>query len=360
MRIDDIVEQLRAVVPANTDLFSATTDCALTNVSGTVTVDTSPAAHGLLVGDKFSISGALAPYAVQSLTLTAGTVVGITTSDHDLTEGWQETISIQGATESEYNGTFTLSRVPNRRTFEYTITTTPSSPATGTIEMVDPFSSSYTGVHTVAAVDSTTAFSYTINADPQSPAVGSPKLNTAPRISGAVNEERIRASYTQQSDNNYWLLVTAGETTTSRNRAIESDAVDTLTVADLMRVRQTETISIFCLAPARSTIAARQVIDKIDSEVKPAIIKSLLGYKPKTVYYDNSWCLLVPTGDGFADYDTATYVHRFDFERVIDLVSQDGVSPSQTKAWRDTQLSWLNDYKVSVMQSEIDMDDEPL
>ena len=226
--------------------------------------------------------------------------------------------------------------------------------------MIDPFSSAYTGVHTVASVASTTEFTYLINADPQSPALGSPTLNTAPRISGAVNEERVKAAYTQQPDDSFWLLVTVGETTTSRNRAIESDAIETLTNSDLMRVRQIETLSVFCLAPARSTIAAREVLDTIDSEVKPAILKALLGYHPKTVYYDNNWCMLIPSGDGFADYDTATYVHRFDFERAIDLVVEDGVSPSPTKAWRDTQLSWLNDYGVTVATNEIDMDDEPL
>jgi hypothetical protein len=360
MRMDDIIDQLRAVVPSCTDLFSSVKNCVITSAAGVVTVDTSPLEHGLTVGKKFSISDALAPYAVSSLTLTGSTVVAVTTSDHDLTEGWQEVILVEGAVETGYNGTQTLTRVPNRRTFEYEITTTPSSPATGTIKMVDPLSSSYTGVHEVDTVVSDTAFTYAVDADPQSPALGSPRLHTAPRISGAVTEDRMRQAYTKQPEDDFWLVVTTGETTTSRNRAIESDAIETLTDADLMKVRQIETISIFCLAPAKSSIAARSVVDKIDSEVKPAILKALLGYKPKSVYFETNWCMLVPSGDGFADYDSATYVHRFDFERSIDLVRQDGVSPAPTKAWRDTQLSWLNDYKESVMESDIDMDDVPL
>jgi len=360
MYMADIISQLRKVVPGITDLFTRSNDCTITSAANVATVTTATD-HNLNQGDVFSISGALTPYKVVSLVRTGNVVRGTTAEDHDLTEGWQESISISGASPAEYNGIKELTRVPNRRSFEYTIDDSVSSPATGSdITMVDPLSSAYTGEHTVASVVSPTEFTYAVQGNPDSPALGSPKLQTEARISGAVTQERMTEAYTKQAPNEFWLMVVAGDTLTSRNRAIETDAIETLTAADLMKVRQVETVAVYCLCPAADEIAARSVRDQIEAEVKPALLSALLGYTPESVYFDNNWCMLIPSGDGFADYTTATYVHRFEFERSIDLLKEDGISISPTKAWRDTQIQYLNEHNETIMQSDIDMDDEPL
>jgi len=62
----------------------------------------------------------------------SGTTATVTTSaDHNLQKGLS--VIIAGANEGDYNGTFVVETVPTNTTFTYTVTGTPSTPATGTI-----------------------------------------------------------------------------------------------------------------------------------------------------------------------------------------------------------------------------------
>lgn len=73
--------------------------------------------------------------AAQSITVTTLTRSGtaataVTASDHKISSGMS--IVIAGANETDYNGTFTVT-VTDTDTFEYTVSGSPSTPATGTI-----------------------------------------------------------------------------------------------------------------------------------------------------------------------------------------------------------------------------------
>jgi len=67
---------------------------------------------------------------VNSLTRIGSVATGQTVSDHNLASG--VSITISGAIETEYNGTFTIT-VTGPDSFTYEITGTPTTPATGTI-----------------------------------------------------------------------------------------------------------------------------------------------------------------------------------------------------------------------------------
>lgn len=67
---------------------------------------------------------------IITLEKSGETAIATTNSNHFLADGIDVTIS--GATETEYNGTFTID-VTSEKTFTYDITGTPTSPATGTI-----------------------------------------------------------------------------------------------------------------------------------------------------------------------------------------------------------------------------------
>lgn len=68
---------------------------------------------------------------ITSLTRSGSVVTAVLPSEHDLATGIEITVS--GATEPEYNGTYSVV-VTSTTTFQYTITGTPSSPATGSPE----------------------------------------------------------------------------------------------------------------------------------------------------------------------------------------------------------------------------------
>lgn len=80
-----------------------------------------------------SLAGAI--IAVESLSITSltrsgSTVTATTSTAHNLATGI--TVTISGAVETEYNGSFEIT-VLGETTFSYEITTTPTTPATGTI-----------------------------------------------------------------------------------------------------------------------------------------------------------------------------------------------------------------------------------
>ena len=71
-----------------------------------------------------------AAQAVSSITRSASTATVTTASAHGFTTG--QSVTIAGATQAEYNGTFTIT-VTGASTFTYTVTGTPATSATGTI-----------------------------------------------------------------------------------------------------------------------------------------------------------------------------------------------------------------------------------
>lgn len=75
---------------------------------------------------------------VTSLTRSGSTVTGITANDYEFGTG--QTITIAGAVEIDYNGAQEII-VTAADTFTYEITTTPTSPATGTIIATDDLAS---------------------------------------------------------------------------------------------------------------------------------------------------------------------------------------------------------------------------
>lgn len=75
---------------------------------------------------------------VTSLTRSGSTVTAITASAHEY--GSTQTPVIAGAVETDYNGTKSITVVDDT-TFTYEITTTPTSPATGTITSTDDMAS---------------------------------------------------------------------------------------------------------------------------------------------------------------------------------------------------------------------------
>lgn len=66
---------------------------------------------------------------IKSITRSGTTATATVTAGHMFVEG--ETVTISGATQTEYNGSFAISGV-TRTTFQFTVTGTPATPATGT------------------------------------------------------------------------------------------------------------------------------------------------------------------------------------------------------------------------------------
>lgn len=96
-------------IPISTQLQDADSNQYLTTASATITATT---------------------VSITSVTRSGSTVTVTTTSDHEFASGMSVTIA--GANETEYNGAQDIT-VTAADVFTYTISTTPASPATGTV-----------------------------------------------------------------------------------------------------------------------------------------------------------------------------------------------------------------------------------
>jgi len=121
VRASDIVNQLSVLLPQLTNKF--TTDVAAKSISrsGTVMTAVCNDKHKLQPGQAFAIVGTDVPIPIASITKSGNLATLITTTDHDLTNLIAKTIRITGATEAQFNGTFTTVNIINRRTISFTV-----------------------------------------------------------------------------------------------------------------------------------------------------------------------------------------------------------------------------------------------
>lgn len=361
MRAQDIVNHIATYLPETVDDFTNNSDISmLTSVGSTVTAVTSTV-HGLAVGDKVNITGASTP--IEAVTITrSGMLASLeTATDHDFTEFNGATIVIQGAVEPEFNGTFDILGVPNRRNVTFKIDDSGPLTATGSPLVLNGANifNSYNGLREVTAVPSATSFEYQLSvASLYSPALGSPIARSNPRISAAVDFESLMSAYTKQGVGDAWLFVVLADSVASKNRNIDIDAVDNIQQGNYFNQRLIQTIQFFVFLPTSAEIAGRQARDRCEELLNP-ICSSVLGVRfPSLVENDNNPLMI--TGHGAQAYNSAFYVHQYAFEATLQLGPSDIFVPRGDVAFRDLEFTTGLQVGTETFDTFVDLDEEPL
>lgn len=337
MRASDIVTTLKGSIPRFTDLFSTILEVgSLTQVAGIATAITATP-HGRKDGDVVTVLGSLVPNAIASLSQVDGIGTAVTGTSHDLSEGEQETVTISGATEASYNGTFPLLGVQSRTTFTFKIDDGAPATASGAPILEEDLDFGYNGFFTVTVVDETT-FTYPVSAALISPAAGTIAIHANTRISRASNSQRAFAAYTEQTDQtDLWMYVVLGPRRSNKSRESNTDSIKDTRDTDDPRQLFISTFSLIVFSPMRDSVSAAEPRDGMQ-EVYGALLRSLLGLS-----FDED----LPSGDehnvAFVDDDeertegeVSAYVHRFTFEQVTWLDRCDVADETRTVAWRDS------------------------
>lgn len=354
MKILDIVNQLRLVLPKYTDLFSNTVNISNSVVtSGSATFTTS-ADHDLLTGDAITIVDSTTQTPIVSASQD-GLVFTFTTGiDHDLTENWHETIALSGFSDTDWNDSFTLLNSPNRRTF--TVRSTNTLPVISGGEFLNENRvDGINGYHEVTKIDNTT---FSIEGDFLAANYIPGYFYTFTRIDGTVNFERALEQYTEFSANEYYIFVVPRDSEVSKDRSIYSDAVSTPTNGTDIRLRLIGGFNVFIFADASEDMMALQNIDTISHDLLRPILKTLHGARFDSGLTDDTSFRSILTGHGQAFYDKTTYVHVFNFEVVADIIEDDAVEIGDTRAYRDTNYTQV--IGTQDMTTIIDHDDDPL
>lgn len=360
MRASDVVNQLAVYLPALVDDF--TDSVAITSLarSGTTVTAETAAPHGLAANKAVNVTGALTP--IPCAITRSGIVATLVTDiDHDLTENAGFDVQIEGATEAEFNGTFTLLRVLNRRTITFQVADAGPVVATGSPVLLNGASplQQYNGLRNVTSIPTSTSFTYEIaDATLPTPASGAPVAKTTPRISSAVDFERLLDSYTKQSTDKAWLFVVLGDGVVSKNRAIDTDATDNIQAGHYFNQRIVQSVSFFVFLPTSGELTGRTARDRCEELLGP-ICRSVLGVRfPSLVENTNNPLMLV--GHGLQAYNSAFYVHQYTFEATLQLGPSDVFVPSDDVAFRDIDLTLGLDVGAETFNTIINLDDEPL
>lgn len=364
MRSKDIINQLTGKLTSLVDDFTSNISAlSLSRAGTTVTVQTD-GSHDLAVNDVVNIVGAKTPITILSIDRVGIVATLVTSTAHDITKSLGfENVEIEGANETEFNGTFKLLEVPNRMSIKFEVDDSGPTSATGSPLLIngENIFRTYNGLQKVITVQ-TTSFKYTISDNTLfTPPRGTIIVKKSPRISASVNYDRAVESYTKQDDGNMWLFVVMGDGTAQKNRNITIDSTDNIQTSQFFNQRINQIFDLYVFIHTTNEIAARQARDRAEELLLP-ICQSILLTKIDTLLTNKFQNPIQFNNHGFNQYTNVFYVHRYTFESTLQMSFEDTAGVEADVAFRDIDLStFLNigtDEKD--LQSFIDLDDEPL
>ena len=365
MKAEEVVALLQANIPPLNSSFSTNVSVvSIENLSGNIATVTTSTDHNLSIGNIFSISGAQSNIVID--TLTRNGIVGtlVTDEDHDITNGLK-TIEISGAIEPNFNGTFTIQNVDNRRTIRFLMDDSGATIGTGAPLLINGQSvfRGYNGVYPVASVIDSTQFTYVLESSGLEPATGTIVMSNKIRISAGGTIERLVEGYTKKPDKNNWMFVVLNDVIGNKSRRIQSDAVNNLNrgqQGEGFRQQIFQSFSVYVLIPTSQDFTARKARDESE-DIFENICQSILFYR-----FDSGLAAtgfngsLAFTNHGIFAYNAAYYIHQYVFEQVVDLTFLDTVGYDEDVAFRDISLIMNQSTGNETFTAEINLDEAPL
>lgn len=353
MKLADVINQFRKILPKYTDYFSAQLTPSDIAVTASKAVFTFGAAHNLKDGANITVSNVDLLTPITSITQDGYIFTVETGTSHDLTLNYQDTVTFSGFTDSAWNTTFKLIGVPNRTSLQIQSGLTLPSLA-GSERLLEQRASGVNGRWkiTVTAVD---VFEISGNFEVGEYIGG--KVGTEVRISGAVDIERAMDQYTAQNLTDFWGFIVGHTVTASKDRNTLSDATATKTSSDNMHLRLIDGFTFFIIKNTGQDIAALEAVDICRHELQLPILKSVYGFRFETGLTGSADFRTVLTGHSIFAYDRATIVYAYDFETPYDLTEQDTVEDTDSVAFRD--IDYHQEEGKQELTVKIPLDDEP-
>jgi hypothetical protein len=360
MRLLDVVGQLQLILPKHTDKLSTTLVISSITVSSNVATIITSSVHGLTTGQAVTLSNVQSRTAISGVSQSGNVFTFTTSVDHDLTSTWPDhaTVELSGFTDSAWNNSFTLTDVPNRRTFK--VQSTNTLPTLNTNEVLLEVRIDGVNGRFSATVSNTTTF--TISGTFNDGVYVGGTVSSAVRVAGAVDIERAIDQYTEQNVQDLWAFVVMNDAETSKDRHTFSDATATKTTGQDMRLRLLDGFTITFVANVSTDIAAQLNIDIMRHDLLLPVLQSVYGARFDTGLSGNADFRTVLTGHGISLYNRAVLAYTYSFETVMDLTNDDAVIDQDTRAFRDINYTELigGDDTTDMTILPIDLDDEPL
>lgn len=359
MKTQEIINQLQSVLPRITDLFT-TTILAINIIPSTTTATVeTPVPHGFSPGNVIVISGAFAPVVITDITRNATIAKATTATPHDLTDNFFDNVTISGANESEFNGTFPFLNQKNRANFTFSVPDSGATIGTGSILLEDPGDPfGYNGLKTIVSVPIPTKFTYTLPQPLTEAATGTILIHSGLRVTGSATIDRALEIYTKQNIDELWAFVVLDDAFVSKDRTARNDAVSAAGAGADRRQQLIQSASVYIFSKSTQNLSGRSIRDQM-VDVRKFLLKSLVGVKFNSDLNSQNGLGLFFVSDGIEIYDRATYVHRFEFQLLTDITNEDTVDPDFNVAFRDISLTMSTNLGTGKLLADIDLDDDP-
>jgi len=345
MKALDAVKQLQLTLPQMTNLFSDELSVLGITVSGNIAT-VNCVGHGLSAGNVFSITGASTLLPITSFTRNGDIGIIETVTNHDIIKDEVQIkaegrikITTEGATQSEFNGEFDLFDRPNRTHLEIKMEDSGPLSATGNPVLVNGTAYGFNGTFNVASVIDADNFTYELPSDDvPGPAGGTILLRKSHRIRRVVNFDRSFSSYTKQEENKLWMFVAIGDNFASKDRHTQSDALAVLGRTNDFRQQVVFPLDLYVYVPTSNSLSGASARDLME-DVFPMICKSLIGKKFDSYLASKDQNNIVFSTHGTIAYDTAKYVHQFQFQTTADIQFEDSVGYDFSVAFLDVSIT---------------------
>lgn len=362
---NDIVFHLQKYLPSVSTRFS--TQITGTAVASGTTVTVSAVAHGLSINDPIVVSGGVFENLLVSVVDNGdGTVRFETDQEHDLTEPQfyadPTEITLNGF-GNVWDGTHEIVAVPNRKFFEINFPVGETVvPVLGTGLLIEPRSAGILGDQVVATVPDVDTFTFEVTDVPSLP-VGTIQgfsASSRMRIFGAADFQRAQDLYNKQAQGEYALFVIMSDVTISKDRNTSNDAIGAFAAQNFQKQTNLNNFSTVIFIPTKDDIAGNDAQQAAYGELYSALLSVLYGFQ----FEDTETALTyvtVSAGHGAGEYNTAYYVHVYDWQRpdVVSAVQGFNLDPDVAFRDIDATLTNFNDPEAP-LSFGANLDDEPI
>ena len=359
MRLADVTRQLQLLLPRYTDLFSDVLDISGIVATANEATITTTAIHELSDGDAVVLSNVGTNTSITAVSRDGLIFTFTTGSDHDITfdSPDHENATLDGFTDDDWNNSFRIVEVPNRRTFK--VQSTLDLPVLNGNEILQEVRSDGVNGRYSATVVSPTVF--TINGTFLASNYSGGKVSARVRVAGSVTFERAQEQYTEQKIIDIWAFVVMADVQASKDRSTKNDSEASMPTGTEMRQHVMDGFEIFIFQNVTNDMAATDAIDIARHDLFLPISKSVYG-----AFFDSGLSgatdfRTVFVSQGFVNYSKSVLVYSYQFQTLYDLTDGDTVEPSDTRAYRDV-LSTQNigEDDTTDMTVTVDLDDTPL
>jgi len=367
MKARDIVTRLKTQLPLLTDRFTDKKTILSITAAGTTATVTTSTDHGLSIGKQAVVAGANAAVTISTITRVATVATVVTSIDHDLTitDGFATAVVLSGAIEAEFNGTFPLLGVQNRRQFTITVANSGPTSVTGSPVLQEPgLPLGYDGLVTAVTVPTSTTFTYTLVQALTEDAAGTDmRLVTGFRIRAAIDPDRARQIFESKNINNIVLgelvlIVVLGSVIASRDRNSLNDGVFDGGPSGSSQQKILEAVTCIVFQKVTKQSSGATARDNMQ-DIARFIIKVLKGFAAGSGFATDTGTLAFVMHDEL-EYDTAIYSHMVEFQLTGEIDTLDLDIVPLNVALRDISFTLTTDQGVEEIDTTIDTDEEPL